>query len=517
MSIGVNPIIWADFPDVDIIRVEDTYYMASTTMHMMPGGAILRSYDLIHWEMASYLYDTLDSTPAQRLEDGQEIYGKGMWAPCLKYHQGKFYVVFAALDTHTTYLYTATSAEGPWEKSTIEGFYHDASILFDDDGRAYIVYGNREIRLTELETDLRRPKPGGLDRVLLTDTDEYRLGFEGSHLYKIGGKYYLFMIHWPIGGNARRTEACYVADSLEGEFTGRDVLDDDMGYHNAGVAQGGIVDTPEGDWYAMLFQDHGAVGRIPVLVPVRWQDDFPVFGIEGRVPVELSVPSTRPGCQYAPLAGSDDFRYAPGERLKMMWQWNHDPVEEGYSLTERPGHLRLRTTNVTPNLVRSRNTLTQRTFGPTCEVSVMLDGSGLGEGDSAGLCLLMSHYGCVALTKREGGFCLEALETGAKPEASRPGRPDWIRGDDQPSRVVERTPISSPQVEVMACFDFRDNIDVAQFYYKKDGEWTPIGERIQMVYRMDHFMGCRVGLFCYSTEQSGGYADFSAFQYRIQS
>lgn len=168
--------------------------------------------------------------------------------------------------------------------------------MFDDDGRVYIAYGNRDIYLTELDENLTGPKPGGLHRLLVRDEGDVRLGYEGSHFYKIGGRYCLFLIHWPNTGCARRTQACFVADSLDGEFTGGDVLDDDMGYHNAGVAQGGIVDTPDGRWFAMLFQDHGAVGRIPVLVPIEWRDGFPVFD---KVPREVSAPSAPRPCVCA--------------------------------------------------------------------------------------------------------------------------------------------------------------------------------------------------------------------------
>lgn len=324
-----NPIIWSDFPDPDMVRVEDTYYMISTTMHMMPGAVILRSYDLANWEIASYLYDTLEDNPAHRLEDGKNIYGAGMWAASLKYHNGMFYVCFVANDTHKTYLFTSKSIDGPWEKREIEGFYHDSSLLFDDDGKVYIVYGNRDIYITELKEDLSGPKPGGLNKKIITDTDNVSLGYEGAHFYKINGKYYIFFIHWLAYGSHRRVEACYVSDSPGGEYRGKNVLDDDMGYHNAGVAQGGIVDTPDGDWYAIFFQDHGAVGRIPVLVPVSWKDDFPVFGENGKVPIEISVKSTRPDYKYAPLFESDDFYYQPDANgkisLKKVWQWNHNP------------------------------------------------------------------------------------------------------------------------------------------------------------------------------------------------
>ena len=308
-----NPLTKLDYPDVDVIRVDDTYYMVSTTMYFMPGCEILRSYDLANWEHAAYVYDMLDGTERQCLCGEQNIYGCGMWAASLRYHKGTFYVCFVANDTHKTYLFTSESVEGPWKKQYIEGFYHDCSLFFDDDDRVYIVYGGRQIRITELKPDLSGPLEGGLDRIAVVDPWKHNLGYEGSHFYKINGKYYLFLIH-SLEDRWMRTEACYAADSLDGEFTGGDVLEDDMGYCGQGVAQGGIVDTPDGTWYAILFQDSGAVGRIPVLVPVTWKDDYPMFGIDGRVPPSVPVEPTRPGHTYEPLVGSDDFRTASEDR-----------------------------------------------------------------------------------------------------------------------------------------------------------------------------------------------------------
>ena len=287
----INPLTRLDYPDVDVIRVEDTYYMVSTTMYFMPGCEILRSYDLVHWEHAAFVYDRLDSTPEQCLQGGN-IYGQGMWAASLRYHKGTYYVCFVANDTGKTYLYTANQVEGSWKKQIVEGFYHDCSLLFDEDDKVYIVYGNRNIRLTRLKEDLSGPMPGGLDRIVVRDAEGDFLGYEGTHFYKINGKYYLFFIH-SLQKEWKRVEACFVSDSLEGEFVGGDILNDDMGYCNQGVAQGGIVDTPEGRWYAVLFQDRGAVGRIPVLIPMSWENDVPVLGKDGKIPAEFAVSSTR--------------------------------------------------------------------------------------------------------------------------------------------------------------------------------------------------------------------------------
>lgn len=510
---GKNPIIYSDYPDADVIRVEDTYYMVSTTMHFMPGGVILRSYDLIHWEIASYVYDSLDDTPGQRLVDGKGIYGKGMWAASIRHHNGLFYVCFVANDTGKTYLYTANDIAGPWKKGLIEGFFHDNSLLFDDDGRVYIAYGNREIYITELNEDLTAPKEGGLHRMAVKDTGNVILGYEGAHFYKINGKYYLFFIHWPKGGP--RTEACFCADSLLGEFTGGDVLSSDLDERHSGVAQGGIVDTPDGDWYAVLFQDHGAVGRIPVLVPVTWQNDFPVFGENGRAPKEVTVKTERESYAYEPLWCSDDFRYTPDDsgkvRLKKPWQWNHTPDNALWSVTEKPGTLRIHSGKLSANVCQAVNTLTQRTVGEHCAAEVTLDGSGLREGDYAGICALQGNYGFIALTKEAGEYRLVTVE---KKETEKPAGMGSF--DAEPGEVTAEAVIDGSKVTLRIECDFAPGKDTAEFFWKTPEGFEQLGGTKQLYFRLDHFVGCRFGLFLFSTKETGGVAEFSQFEFETE-
>lgn len=505
MTEQINPAIRLDYPDPDVIRVEDAYYMVSTTMHFMPGCEILRSYDLCNWEHLTYVYDKLDSTPAQRLEGDENIYGKGMWAASLRYHQGMYYICFAANDTHKTYLYTARQPEGPWEKHYVEGFFHDCSLLFDDDGKKYITYGNRKIWLTQLKEDLSGPLEGGLHRLLVDDKDNPNLGYEGSHLYKIRGKYYLFLIH-SRPDRWRRTEACFAADSLESEFKGGDVLDDDFGFQDSGVAQGAIVDTPDGKWYAIQFQDRGAVGRIPFLIPVEWRDEYPVFGDEGKIPEEFPVESTRSGYAYAPLVGSDDFK---GE-LKSYWQFNHEPDLALICHDKEAGIWQVYTDKVCDCLLQARNMLTQRMLWPGCAAEVTVDGSGLREGDFAGLCAFQACFGFVGLVRRDGALYLvvrtvEPGKSGKMPPENEPER-EWI------AVAVEEKPIV---LKLEA--DFSSGKDVCVFYYKdKDfrSRWQKTGLEHQLRFGLDHFCGCRFGLAVYSTKAAGGSASFSDFVYR---
>lgn len=505
-----NPLLKQDYPDTDVIRVDDTYYMISTTMHFMPGGILLRSYDLANWEIAGYVYDTLDDTPEQMLTGETNIYGKGMWAASLRYHKGTFYVCFVANDTHKTYLYQAKQIEGPWRKQEIQGFYHDASLLFDDDGRVYIAYGNKTIYLTELTPELDGPKEGGLHRVIVEDKDHPGLGYEGCHLYKINGRYYAFFIH-SLRERWFRTEACFSSDSLEGEFTGGDVVCDDMGYRGAGVAQGGIIDTPDGEWYGIFFQDRGAVGRIPVLVPMRWEDNMPVFGADGKIPHTVSVKSTRPQHAYAPLYVSDDFIYEPDAdgkvHLHPAWQWNHNPQGDLWSVTERRGALRLHSGKVSAELTQAYNTLTQRTTEPASSAAVLVDGSGMKEGDYAGIAAFLGCYGAAALTYQDGAYYVVMI---AK-EPQGPGMPK--PGARPVEKEYARIALDGSSVRLQCAVNYRDGQDTAQFYYEKDGAWTPIGPAHKLVFRLDHFTGCRFGLFYNATKETGGYIDFMNFQY----
>ena len=339
-----NPIIWADVPDIAIMRVGKTYYMSSTTMHMCPGLPIMKSTDLVNWRMASYAYETLADNEAFRLENGKDAYGKGSWASSLRFHNGVFYVSTFSATSGRTHFYTTRDPErGPWKETSFEPAIGDHSLFFDDDGRAYLVYGNARIEISELNPDLTGIKPGGVHKVLVENvnavfgTDQGGLNGEGSQLFKINGRYYLFNIASP-GSRWARTVIVHRADTLTGPYEGRIVLDD------RGIAQGGLIDTPEGKWYAYLFKDNGAVGRIPYLVPVTWKDGWPVLGENGKAPMTLDIPAGGQGVSgVSGIVASDEFNRKPGDpTLPLAWQWNHNPDNDATGRSrKRPGFLRL--------------------------------------------------------------------------------------------------------------------------------------------------------------------------------
>ncbi len=489
---AVNPIIFADVPDMSMVRVGDTYYMSSTTMHMAPGVPIMKSKDLVNWQIVNYAYDILDDVDAMNLVNGKSTYGRGSWASCIRYHKGMFYVSTFASTTNKTYIYKTKDIEkGPWERITFSPAYHDHSIFFDDDGKIYIIWSVRKLMIAELKEDLSGVKEG-TERVLIEDANaplgnNVGLG-EGSQLFKVNGKFYLFNIAWPRGG--MRTVVLHRADKITGPWEGK------VAFQDLGVAQGGIIDTPDGNWYAYLFRDFGSVGRIPYLVPVKWEDGWPVLGVNGKVPETLDLPASKgliPG-----IVNSDEFTRKKGEpALPLVWQWNHNPDNSLWTVTERKGYLRLKIGRVDSTFLKSRNTLTQRTIGPVCTGSTLLDVSGMKEGDYAGLCAFQRKFGQVGVKVQ--GDARYIFMTSNK--------------TDKPTEL-ERIPLSQKTVYLKIECNFRDKADEANFFYSLDGKtWNRIGNTLKMEYTlMEHFMGYRFGLFNYATKQTGGYADFDYFR-----
>lgn len=488
-----NPVIWADVPDMSVIRVSDTWYMSSTTMHMVPGVPIMKSEDLVSWKLVNYACDILDEGDAMTLSNGKNDYGRGSWASSLRYNKGTFYVSTFSHTTGKTYVYSTKDIErGPWKVSSFSPALHDNTLFFDDDGRVYMIYGAGKLMLVELNPDASGIKAGTPEQVIIENAsapagDNIMLPAEGSQLFKINDTYYLFNITWPRGG--MRTVVIHRARYITGPWEGRLALQD------KGVAQGGLIDTPDGRWFAYLFRDQGSVGRIPYLVPVRWEDGWPIPGIGGKVPENLELPvleSLIPG-----VVASDEFARLKGEpALPLVWQWNHNPDNSLWSVSERKGWLRLKTGRVDTSFTQARNTLTQRTFGPECSGLTAISVSRMKDGDFAGLALLQKKFGQVGVMLNDGSASVVMVSA----QTDRPV-------------VKESVPLKKKRVFLKAECDFRNMADRGYFFYSIDGKnWIPIGTPLDMEYSMPHFMGYRFGLFNYSTLTPGGYVDFDWFR-----
>ena len=498
-TIAINPLTYTDIPDNDVIRVGNDYYMVSTTMYFCPGAPIMHSRDLIHWRIVNYVYDTLADDDIYNLRNGRNAYGQGQWATTIRENNGVFYALFIANDQDKTFVYTTSDIHnGPWKRHAVyDRKFHDAGLIFDK-GHAYVVWGNGSLRITELEPDLSAVKEGGVDQVLIETPRIRGLRAEGTHMYHIGNYYYLLEINWPGGGV--RTERAWRSKELLGEYEPKVVLEGAFDGRHDGVAQGAIVDTPHGDWYAIMFQDHGAVGRIPTIQPVKWVDGWPIMGDETKPMknVVVNLPEDKEGdCVWA----EDEFD-APD--LKLVWQWNHAPVDSTWSLTEREGWLRLHTTGIATDIMNARNTLTQRTVGPHCYSEVKLDASGMLPGDNAGICAFQSNRSTIGVEVRKDGTKELVLRD--------------VQGlRAMPSEVLRQT-LESVTVYLRISYVFTpaegepSPSDTATLSWSYDGEnWNSPAYVLRMRYTLDLFTGYRTALYSYATQQNGGYADFDYF------
>jgi xylan 1,4-beta-xylosidase len=511
-----NPIFADEFSDPDIIRVGEDYYMTGTTMHVMPGLPVLHSRDLVNWRLLSYAFDRLDMGPEYRLEDGRETYGQGIWAPAIRHHNGTFYI-FSNINGHGLQVFSATDPAGPWTHRSLEGPAHDVSVLFDDDGRIYAVHGYDEVKLIEMRPDLSGFIEGS-ERTIIPAGNA--MG-EGHHFYKIDGRYFIISANYsPVG---RMTAA--LADRVEGPYetvtiSARETMgqqrgwwltDNGLGKPLPGpgaklevsepampnfasavpLHQGGIVELPNGEWWGWSMMDRKSMGRTTYLSPVTWKDGWPYFGLPGnpgRSPVTWPKPAT--GTDQAPMPTwrrSDDFA---GPSLQPVWQWNHVPDDGRWSLTARPGHLRLETLPA-PHFLLARNSLTQRAVWPESIATARLDASGLEDGDYAGLALLNIPFATLGVVRDGGGYRLRFY-------------------DQLADRTLEE-PLPGPIVHLRVAGDFDE--EVAQFSVSTDGDvFRPIGGQLRTAYQLKTFQGVRYALFAFNEAgRAGGHADFDSF------
>ncbi len=509
-----NPMLWADVPDPDVIRVGDTFYLVSTTMHLMPGAPVMKSKDLKNWETVGYIFDRLTDSPKYDLLEGT-AYGRGQWATSLKYHNGKFYALLAPNEQGAmgdTYIFTAEKAEGPWTILSRMRHFHDCSLFFDDDGRVYVIYGTGE--LMELKPDLSDVIEGTHQQIFKREEDEKGL-LEGSRVIKHNGKYYLLMISHVYAPGRHRREVCYRADDIHGPWEKQVILESEFGGFSY-EAQGTIVDTQDGDWYGIIFQDRGGVGRVLTVMPCRWINGWPMLGDEnGKVPD--TVRPLKSGEPTTSIVCADDFS---SSKLGLHWQWNHNPVDKAWSLTERPGFLRLKTNRVVENLYLAPNTLTQRMEGPTCSGTIMLDYSKMKDGDRAGFAAFNSDTGALTVKKTGKTVTLVMEELSAQLSDREKAVTKY---DEKTVESVVLTKLSPKSTKVWLRIDAdfqpgeRGGKDAANFFYSLDGEqWTKIGTtdyKMRFDWRR-FFMGQKFGIFCYATKKAGGYVDIDAFQYQ---
>lgn len=473
-----NPVIQADFPDPDVQKVGDTYYMVSTTMHNFPGCTLLKSKDLVNWEYCSNPLAKMSSNSEYNLEDGKNIYSKGAWANSLMYKNGKFYILFNAFgngDDAGGYLLSATDAEGPWTMTRLSRGYYDPGMMTDDDGTTYVVCGNKNLSVIQLDDNFAPVKEvavdGGFD------------GLEGSHFFKKDGYYYIYSTccAWPA------TQWCFRSKNVFGPYEKKEVFNSDD------IHQGAMIQTQSNEWWTMLMRDCGAFGRMPYLLPVNWNDNWPVIGNNGTDAGTYTKPNVGVNYDRKYLPTNDNFK---NYLLGSQWQWNHNSDNSKWSLLENPGRLRLYTASVTDSLQKSRNMLTQRIFGYRDNTkpsygTIRMNVSNMHDGDMAGIAVFQDPYAYIAINKQGSAFNIIQSNTADKNVYSNPIICDSVIY----LRAVANIATSK-----------------ASFYYSLDDvTYTKFGQDLDMKYNLSVFVGNRFGIFNYATKELGGNVDVDWF------
>ena len=507
-----NPLFYDEFSDPDIIRVGDDYYLAGTTMHTVPGLVILHSKDLVNWENISYCFDRFDFQDDQFwLKNHKEIYGQGIWAPCIRYANGQFYI-YSNINGKGLQCYTSKDIHGPWTHHNMQGNIYDLSVLFDDDGKIYAIHGYGEVKCTELKPDMSGPIES-TEKVIIPNGSAVG---EGHHMYKINGMYYLISTDYRPNGRT----LCSRAKSIWGPYENCVITaDETFGYHAApltqvqgrivpdgtkfgipevdkdatactNIHQGGIVQTQKGDWWALLMMDFHSIGRTVTLAPITWKDGWPMLGLEGnlgRAPRTWIKPDIDTQVTpHAPYQRNENF---DGAQLGRVWQWNHNPEENMWSLSK--GRLRLKTMPA-EQLMWARNSLTQRVIGPESNSTVELYPKNMKDGDVAGLGNInvpCSWIGIVCDGKSQILRCFEQAIN------------DTID--------VQLEKIEKIWLRLVGHYD--DNS--AHYEYSLDGkEFKQMGREMPLSYQLISFQGSRAALFAFNVKgNNGGYAEFDNF------
>jgi beta-xylosidase len=485
-----NPVLFADYSDPDVIRDGAHFYLIASSFEFVPGLPVLESEDLVNWRIVTNIVRRLTMSPAYDMT-GEMRYGRGVWAPAVRFHHGLFYVYFPTPD-EGIFVTTAPHMSGPWSQpaTVLAGpGWEDPCPFWDDDGNAYLVHS----KLHAGPLILHRMSADGLHlldqgRVIVSDPVHLPT-LEGPKLYKRNGWYYIFA---PMGGVAVGAQVVLRSRSLYGPYEARQTLTQGTTDVN-GPHQGAWVDSPDGRAWFIHFQQRGAHGRIVWLEPMHWQPDgWPVMGVvpPGAVvgqPVFLGpLPVVDTGDKARPQT-SDEFT-AP--TLSAMWEWNHNPDDTRWSLTERPGFLRLHPSQGA-DLLHARNSLTECMQNESLQITTRLYVDGLKEGDRAGLSIFDRGASQIGVVQQNGNRSLYISINGID-----------IRGPQLPAG--KRT------LQLRA----RVLVDTATYSYSLDDgkSFQPLGQPVHLVFSW--WKGARPMLFAYNTQtESKGHADFDWLHY----
>ncbi|OMF08718.1 glycoside hydrolase [Paenibacillus amylolyticus] len=509
-----NPILHADYSDPDVIRVGDDFYMTASSFSHTPGLPILHSKDLVNWRLVRYAIDRLD-LPGYDVP----LHGKGVWAPSIRYHDGKYWIFFSTPD-EGIFMTTADHPEGEWSPlhlvHEVKGWI-DPCPLWDEDGQAYLVHAfahsrsgiKSKIQVCRMAADGRKLLDEGL---IVFDGTEHHPTIEGPKFYKREGYYYIFA---PAGGVKPGWQTVLRSQQVFGPYEDRIVIHQGASSVN-GPHQGGYVELVSGQSWFIHFQDRDAYGRIVHLQPMTWTEDgWPIIGIdrEGHgtgEPVDVHV-KPDVGAVYpinVPNV-SDNFQ---SDHLGLQWQWqaNSRPewadagTERGLVLPAHPYPEGIQSLFGTPHLLLQK--LPASEFEATTKLT-FLPGQ---EGDQSGLIMFGDSYASLCLLQTEDGIIRLSLIRGAKRADSHLHADEWeetgLDWEGEGSQVTGWTiHLRLTLTEPALC----------QFSWSEDGaEFQPIGTPFNATTAL--WVGAKMGIFAVNTRfaNRGGQGVFRYFNVR---
>jgi beta-xylosidase len=493
-----NPVVYEDFADNDVSMGPDgLYYLSASNMHYSPGAPILRSGDLVNWEVIGHSVPSLDFGPKYNLTDGRAYRG-GTWASTLRYRESKgLWYWIGCVDFWYTYTYTATNVSGPWTRAAVSPggtCYYDCGLLVDDDDTMYVVYGATEVHVAQLSAD-------GLSEVrsqsVLKAGDVGQDGIEGNRMYKKDDFYYILNDH------PGDTTYIWKSASPWGPFESKVLVRGVQSPVAGGGAphQGSLIETSSGDWYYMSFTWAYPAGRMPVLAPVVWgADDFPSLVSDASGGWGLTYPMPLPAAPVTSWTGVETFQ---SSSLGLDWEWNHNPDETKYAVG---GGLTLSTATVTRDLYSARNTLTHRIHGESPVGTLKVDISHMADGDRFGLAAFRDRTAYLGV-HRDGTTNTLSLVHGITQDEST-----WETTSN--GTLMATAELSTTTLWLRASLDARASGSfAANFSYSTDGlTYIQLGESYTMWTNWAYFMGYRFGIFNYATKALGGSVHISSFE-----
>lgn len=505
-----NPVLFADYSDPDAIRVGDTYYMTASSFNYTPGLPILISRDLVNWELVNYATGNI---PYPMYQIPQ--HSKGIWAPAIRFHEGKFYIYYGMPD-EGIFMVSTEDPLGKWSKPQIvldgKGLI-DPCPFWDENHHAYVIHGYAKSRigfksyLGIFEMSQDGTHAISEDKILYNGV-ETQPTIEGPKVYKRNGYYYIFA---PAGGVVRGWQTVLRSQNIQGPFEERIVMRQLDSLIN-GPHQGALVDTRNGEEWFLHFQDKGFYGRITHLQPVVWKDDWPIIGINeghnghkncGKPCLRHKKPNTGMTDEITYLHASDNFA---ANKLGLQWQWMGNSSEDFYSLTEKENTLRLYAKNVAKDedvtLWRCPNVLTQKLLCPYFTAEVTIAVSALEEGEQAGLVMFGGQYAGLNVSRVKNRLRIAFFES----EGS---------GAYRKESVAILAELKEPKQQVRFMIKMKNNDNSPSFgakYRIENGDYVDVVTNFMPA--DDTWVGAKLGLFTTTLHhtEGRGYADFSGYQ-----